>query len=289
MVFDDFRRVAVYGPSVGAAYPWQFWDWQGAAWFSKAADSLDPDVQALARTEYGAMAFDSYRRRTIYFGGMQGVAQNTTASYDGANWDRLTNSPVLPAPRTRTAMAYDSARQAVVMFGGDLKGYSPHVPTNDTWELIAVDKPIINEQPASQYRQAGETALMNVSAFGPPGQTLNYQWLREASPLRNDERISGVTTPALAINAVQPRDAGHYRLRVWSACGETMTIPALLTLTAKLQIFTAASTATLLWSDPNVVLEQADDPAGPWSPVPRATSPFTPASMAPASFFRLRY
>jgi hypothetical protein len=55
-----------------------------------------------------------------------------------------------------------------------------------------------------------------------------------------------------------------------------------------LQVFSVANAHKLIWSAPNVVLEQADVPTGPWTVVPGATPPFDIALAGPGKFFRLQ-
>jgi hypothetical protein len=144
--------------------------------------------------------------------------------------------------------------------GGDASNCSCDAPLGDTWELTAVDKPLINEQPASQYRQPGETATFAVTAVGPG--TLAYQWFRNGSPLSDGGRVSGATIPTLTVTSVNTGDAGNYRVRILNACGATTSLPAILTLDLTVQIFSSDNTITLVCGATNVVLEQASSPSG---------------------------
>jgi hypothetical protein len=292
MVYDRFRQETVYGPMLENTTSGRFWDWDGQGWTLRTGPEFDLEHFQMSRTENGALAYDSYRRRTVWFGGVSGVVANRTGFFDGEDWTLLTTSPVLPAPRTEPAMAYDSRRRALVMFGGDLKGFSPNPfviqMTNDTWELIALDTPLINEQPASQYRRAGETARFSVSAVGPQGQGLTYRWVHDGVPLTSSGRITDATTSTLTISNVEAADAGMYRANLKNDCGETWSLPAVLTLRPDLQIFPTENTTTLIWTDSGVVLEVAETLFGPWTRVAGATSPFRPAVLGPSKFFRLQ-
>jgi hypothetical protein len=153
--------------------------------------------------------------------------------------------------------------------------------TNDTWELIAVDVPLINEHPASQYRQPGETATFSVQAVGPG--VLGYQWCYRGVPL------PGANANTLTIPNVSAADAGEYQVLVSNDCGMKPSRTAILTLDPKLQIFSAANTSTLVWPPvPALIIESAESMAGPWTPVPNATSPFAISAIGPSRFFRLR-
>jgi len=85
-----------------------------AAWF--VSPLLDQSSTTVA-------AYDSHRNRLVSYGTVQIAAQ--TLEWDGFAWTHRAPS-ISPSPRTDTAMAYDAARQRVVLFGG--LGYS------DTWE-----------------------------------------------------------------------------------------------------------------------------------------------------------
>jgi len=177
-------------------------------------------------------------------------------------------------------MAYDSHRRAAVIFGGSLTSGGATGATNDTWELIAVDVPLINEHPVSQYRLAGETATFTVEAAQPT--SFAYQWYHGSTP------IPGASGTTLTLPNVQAADAGEYSVLVSNACGATRSRPALLTLNASLQIFNSGNTATLIWKpDPGMVLESTDDLNGSWTPVAVPPNP-TYVGGGPAKFFRLR-
>jgi hypothetical protein len=281
MTYDSFRGVAVFGPTIESYSHWSFWDWDGVKWTNfPVVHFTDPIVTVLHGTSWGGFDFDQNRRRSTWFGGIQSGTVNHTAFFDGKEWTLLTNSTAPPARRVLPAMAYDSDRRAHVMFGGSLV-YGAGGGTNDTWELIAVDVPLINSQPASQYRQPGETATVSVQAVGPA--PLGYQWYRGNIPL------PGENADTLIVPDVSAVDAGEYHVLVSNDCGTRASHSALLTLDPKLQIFSAANTTTLVWSPaPNLVLESAEAVTGPWTLVPNATSPFAIGLAERAKFFRLR-
>ena len=198
---------------------------------------------------------------------------------------QIRRGPSIPTGRWRHAMAFDSARHAAVLMGGTYA--YPNLVGNETWELLDVDMPLINEQPATQYRAPGDTAVFNVAAVGPPGLPLTFQWFYGAEPLNDDTRISGSQSPTLHIANIKTTDAGQYQVRVSDNCGNVYSSPAMLTTDPSFQIFSSANTLTLVWSAPNTVLQEADAITGPWSPVPGAASPFDITAAGPGKFFRL--
>ena len=280
MTYDSFRGVTVFGPTSESYSAWTFWERDGVKWSNNplAYSPTDPVVATMYQTIWGGFAFDTNHRRSVWFGGVQSVVKNRTALFDGTRWTLLTNNTP-PPPRVLPAMAYDSDRRVMVMFGGSLTSAGALGATNDTWELIAMDLPLINEQPASQYRVAGESATFSVSAVSPG--FLSYQWFR------NGALIPGATASSFTIPNVQPEDAGQYAVVVANPCGTRTSRPALLTLNPSLQIFSSAGTSMLIWKpDPALALEAADVVTGPWTPVLVPPNP-TYIGGGSAKFFRL--
>jgi hypothetical protein len=197
----------------------------------------------------------------------------------------IARSLPIPSGRFGHAMAYDSLRHAAVVFGGANNPSPVSVVGNETWELLYIDAPLINEQPASQYRKTNEIAVFSVTAAGPG--TLSYAWTKDGQFLKDSDRINGSETPTLTIRGVKATDAGSYRTIVSNDCNSTPSLPGILTLQPKLQIFNSSDLTTLVWSDPKAMLEQADNPSGPWTAVPGAASPFSPGGIGTAKFFRI--
>jgi hypothetical protein len=278
MAYDSFRHHTFFGPTTEGNTPMFFWDWDGVNWILRG-QGYSPLIRSPA---YAGMAFDSYRRRVVAFGGYYFGASSQTWSWDANQWEQLPSTPV-PAARSEVDMAFDSERHAMVLMGGMANNGSALA---DTWELQEVDSPLINDQPASQYRQAGETATFAVTASG--SGTLTYEWRRNGMPLTDGGRISGATTTNLTVSNVDASDAAYYSVKVMNICGSTLSLPAILTLDLNLQIFSSANTVTLVWAGSNVVLEQARAVTGPWAVVPGATSPFVVGVFLPNQLFRFR-
>jgi hypothetical protein len=84
------------------------------------------------------MTYDSLRERVVLFGGVEvisqydGIRHDETWEWDGSTWVDVAIEPnARPSARFDHAMAFDSARGRVVLFGGFSTGY-----LRDTWELI---------------------------------------------------------------------------------------------------------------------------------------------------------
>ncbi len=279
MIYDSHRGVVVFGPAepVSVAWSgWEFWEWDGTTW--KRNNTV---LDTLLGTNLGSLVFDRQLRRAVFFGGLNSGPQNDGGYYDGTKWTSLTNSPPVPDPRLAAAMVYDSGRNVTVLFGGSLTYGGATGATNDTWELAAVDAPLINEHPASQYRKAGATATFTVKAVGPG--TLSYYWYHGGN------LFASTADGTFTINSVRAQDAGSYRVRVSSECGDTWSRSAVLTLDPKLQVFSEGNSTTLVWAeDPRLVLEVADSVNGPWTIVPNPPIPFNISALGPGKFFRLR-
>lgn len=90
---------------------------------------------APTRGDKFAMAFDSARGVLVLFGGetdpTSGNVSGEHWEYDGRSWTRRTFNP-MPRPRRDHAMAFDSARNVVVLDGG-VNGQSSRL--GDTWEF----------------------------------------------------------------------------------------------------------------------------------------------------------
>ena len=95
-----------------------------------------PIVSPAMRINPG-LAYDLVRQKLVMFGGF-GIPdfQNArvccfgdTWSWNGQNWTQEFPAGSQPTPRTSPAIAYDSARNEMVMFGGQ----SPNGNLTDTW------------------------------------------------------------------------------------------------------------------------------------------------------------
>ena len=102
------------------------WVWDGTNWTQRSPVNSPP-----ARRGH-MMAYDSVHGQVVLFGG-DGSATNSlfndTWVWDGTNWTQK-DTPTGPPPRMASAMAFDSVRNEIVMFGG----YNFTTDNlNDTW------------------------------------------------------------------------------------------------------------------------------------------------------------
>jgi hypothetical protein len=168
MTYDATRKEVLLFVGLGdwpLTPPDETWSWDGTTW----ARILTPTDPKGAQQSTGTIAFDSKTGQTLF------VSSGGTWVLDGGDWRRLTgggttgreyavvddpargvlvevgsngdtwtwdgsawtaqNPPVMPSPRTGAAIAFDSVRQKVVLFGGFAGNpYQPGTALTDTWE-----------------------------------------------------------------------------------------------------------------------------------------------------------
>jgi MYXO-CTERM domain-containing protein len=110
------------------------WLWNGTKW---DVACTPPSCTAPPNRVEAAMAFDAARGKMVLFGGVSdGNVLGDTWEWDGASWTEVcTSAPCssqVPAARHSHSLAYDSARQRVVLFGGCDFGCATIF--QDTWE-----------------------------------------------------------------------------------------------------------------------------------------------------------
>ena len=132
MAWDSTHGYALMfaGLSGTTAVTGETWDWNGRAWALHTVEfSPIPRVGT-------AMADDASRHRLLMFGGRDGSNSvlGDTWVWDGRNWTLLAGTPGGPPARTNHAMAYDSARKRVVMYGGEVTNTPSPTTMSDTWE-----------------------------------------------------------------------------------------------------------------------------------------------------------
>ncbi|MEI6775568.1 MAG: kelch repeat-containing protein [Chloroflexales bacterium] len=158
MAYDTARqRVILFGGSrrgIGGGFLNDIWEWDGTTWTQITSATSPP-----ARSSH-AMAYDATRQRVVLFGGSGsngGGFLNDIWEWDGTTWTQITPATSPPA-QSSYVMAYDTARQRVVIFSG-----------NDTWTYdgtrcrLAISdyftQPGTHTSPALAYESNGDTLL----------------------------------------------------------------------------------------------------------------------------------
>lgn len=144
MAFDAAHgQVVLFGgrPSADDGDFADTWTWNGNDW-TEQHPATSPTSRALI-----SMVYDGARRNVMLFGGDHRIADGEldvalgdTWTWDGANWTQ--HSPVTaPSARDEYAVAYDAARQQVVLFGG-IDGSNNSPRDTWTWDGGAWTKPV---------------------------------------------------------------------------------------------------------------------------------------------------
>jgi hypothetical protein len=132
MAYEAARqRVVLFGGGDFGGFFNDTWEWDGDAW-TQVAD-MGPSARQLFD-----MTYDESRQRLVLFAGeVKTSTQDTelngeTWEWNGREWTQVADMG--PSPRMGCAMAYDTLRHRVVLFGG----YNYRLPQpeyfDDTWE-----------------------------------------------------------------------------------------------------------------------------------------------------------
>ncbi len=130
MVYDTARGVTVLfggAPGTGGFYH-DTWEYDGTDWHPIATIHSPPG------SVDGRMTYDETRGRVVLVTAWQAPEfgwVNETWEYDGVDWQYVTQAP---SWRYNFGLAYDSARQRVVLFGGYQHGGGYTCELADTWE-----------------------------------------------------------------------------------------------------------------------------------------------------------
>ena len=128
MVYDTARsRTVVFGGSFDNGPSNELWEYDGTTWTQRlASPAPSPRVSPCG-------AYDSVRKMTVLFGGRveKETSLSDTWEWDGTTWKA---GPSGPPARRSCAMAFDKARNAVVMFSGSAgRKNNEAVGLDDTW------------------------------------------------------------------------------------------------------------------------------------------------------------
>jgi cysteine-rich repeat protein len=183
------------------------WEWTGSEWIDRS-----PTSRPRGRG-WAGLAYDSRRARAVLFGGhyttriLNGFATSYLADtwvWDGASWTEVTPSGA-PSPRAGP-IAYDSARDRVVLFGGNgpMGGPAPQVVVlGDTWEWDGAAwvelHPTTAPSPRTGHVLVFDAARQRTVLFG--GTDATDTWLAETwewDGVTWTQRPSAITPPSSA-------------------------------------------------------------------------------------------
>jgi hypothetical protein len=275
------------------------WEWDGKVWQERAQSGQQPWLNMSGN----AMTYDSFRQECVVFGQEGGVVdgQETQFFYpapdfnryvwrwNGQQWQADPPTPTIGvAAETYHTMCFDSARNALVLFGG--YNVNQTYASNYTYEMVYQDTPAVLKQPTVQFALLGQSTSILVVAAGAP--LINYQWQKDGANLTDDNHFLGATTDTLQVTSVGANDLGVYSVVLSNLCGTATSQPIQLKVSLRPISFTRGPAAGALpvfsWSNSAAVLQQATTPAGPWTDIPSATSPYSPGIDGQQRYFRMR-
>ncbi len=214
MAFEALRnRTIVHGGKNGASRLSDVWEWDGATW-TEASAAVRPSER------HGpAMVYDTARNRMTLFGGRDAtqffadtwqLANNPGPLNPGLAWERKTTTTA-PTARNSNDLAFDTARNEIVMFGGYDLGYLA-----DTWTFNGTtwtQKTPANSPPArSTHATAFDAARGNTVVFGgfnPTLGRLSDTWTWDGS---NWTQVATTTQPSPRMFARMSYDATRQRV-----------------------------------------------------------------------------
>lgn len=135
MAYDSGRgKVILFGGADESKVRGDTWEWDGERWTRVSDEGPGP------RT-FPAMAYDSVRKKVVLFGGNvvlfgrspdENKFLDDTWEWDGRRWTQIKVAG--PSPRAEAAIAFDSRRGRVVLFGGHNRAGAAGSRLGDTWE-----------------------------------------------------------------------------------------------------------------------------------------------------------
>ncbi len=189
MAYDSGRgRVVLLGGVQSGYECWDLrsetWEWDGTTW---APQGSLPGIWLRDGT---AMAYDSSRNRMVLFGGYVTMAcfgsqyVSDTWEWDGSTWRQQIPAASPPA-RAYHSMAYDAARERVILFGGYRYGNGAF---SDTWEwdgiawneVKSATHPTARGEHAMVY-DSGRRRAVVLGGYGDAGETCDI-WEFTTSP-----------------------------------------------------------------------------------------------------------
>lgn len=288
MAFDSTRnRLVLFGGAAENAGLGDTWEWDGTAWTEEA--NFGPDACAAA-----AMVFKG--TRVALFGGISSIVSaanlpqpslfSRSWEWNGRHW--TARQDMGPGFRVYHAMAFDSARSRVVLFGGSQ--VPPRVGTansvqGDTWEQFESGAASTQPPPAT-VTIAGVAVDPNPAAEGQP-VTITVTLAGPApADVAVEVAIAGSWSDVVRI----PAQATEGRSEVPSGAGHT---PGVYIVTARAGTSEASTQLTILPSVPVdiVGLTASPNPIAPGQtltitvtlagPVPEPTSVLITADQQP--------
>jgi hypothetical protein len=164
MFFDSNRaKTVLFGGYLAKDFFSDTWEWDSAGWVQRVPSG--PKSR-----DWHAACYDLVRERSVLFGGLYYDAQlgRTNALGDTFEWDGqvwVNRSSTGPSSRYGQALAYDSLRGRVVLFGGRESAG----PCGDTWEWDGINwmqRASVGPSPRQGHSMAFDAIRNRVVLFG---------------------------------------------------------------------------------------------------------------------------
>ena len=181
MAYNDGKGVVMlFGGADARQVLGDLWAWDGVGWHCVSSDGPPP------RT-FPSLAYDKARDQLILFGGNRVLfgTERDTATFlddmwiwDGTTWRSVKTRA--PSARAEAAMAYDAARQRIVLFGGYRSEGDERIRLGDTWEWDGrrwEDKQVTGPTPRNGASIAYDSDRRRIVVFGGSGNSGDtWEW-----------------------------------------------------------------------------------------------------------------
>jgi len=165
MAYDRARdRMVSYGGVGPGATASSTWEWDGTQWTRRGTGVPSPPGTLQE------MVYDHARDRLVIFGGVDFSASELPETWarKSGGWTELGLGGSTPAGRIHHAMAYDGARDRVVLFGGSTNRGRTFA---DTWEWdgsswVELDQLDESPRPRSEHAMVYDPNRSHVVLFG---------------------------------------------------------------------------------------------------------------------------
>jgi hypothetical protein len=223
MVYDSARkRVVLFGGWNADPRPLPLadtWEWDGNTWIERTPPATPP-----ARGNH-AMAYDRARGRVVLFGGYDLYGSDQvladTWEWDGSTWKKRI-SVTSPPGRADQAMAYDSARGRVVLFGGGIG--STYLADTWEWDGSTWAQRTVATSPTKRisHAMAYDSARERVVLFGGGGygipRRLSDTWVWDGLAW---VEMTPVTSPSSRENHAVAYDGSRGRVVLFGGSGDS--------------------------------------------------------------------
>jgi hypothetical protein len=164
LAHDVARNIVVLFMTDVSYTVWETWEWDGDGWTQVEDTGPQPAYYRFT------MTYDTARQVTVLEGGAANSATGSPApvgtwTWDGSTWTQVAD--VGPSQRLAAALADDTTRERVVLFGGGSYTATTFTYEHDTWEWDgSVWEQVTNMGPPGRYAHAMTGTAAGTLLFG---------------------------------------------------------------------------------------------------------------------------